>query len=71
MPNAATLWSGHQMGQGAVARADFAPDRELCRAAHIGLTFTFPESQICRSSWRRRSSQDRAQHIVTRPGRGV
>ncbi len=64
MSNAATLRCDHQMGRGAsdgvddhpcqlpagaVARADFAADRKFCRSAHIGLTFTFSEGQICRS----------------------
>ena len=65
MSNAAALWADYEMGQGtsdgvdnhtsqlpagAIARADFAPDRELCRSAHIGLLFTFFEgqnSQVC------------------------
>ncbi len=36
--------------QGAVARGDFAPDREFCRTAHIQQFFTFFEGRICSSS---------------------
>ena len=56
MSNAAKLWSGHQMGQGAsdgsvparaqhpagaVARADFAPDRQLCRRRSYRISADF------------------------------